>query len=79
MHYTHIEIKCIVKSIQDAEIVVSSQGATGAAGGHLPTAQREQGDVWGGFRGGAGGPVQALLHLRPVCDTTPPHPPPPSL
>lgn len=31
------------------------QGAAGAVGCHLPAAERQQGDVWGCFRGRHGG------------------------
>lgn len=43
--------------------VCFSQGATGAAGSHLPAAEGEPGDVWGDVRGRHGGAT--LLHLNP--------------
>ncbi|XP_041715053.1 uncharacterized protein LOC121547712 isoform X4 [Coregonus clupeaformis] len=42
-----------------------TEGATGAAGSHLPAAEGEPGDVWGGVRGRRGGATQTLLHLNP--------------
>lgn len=43
---------------------VTSQGATGAAGSHLPAAEGEPGGAGGGDRGRHGGAVEALLPLR---------------
>lgn len=43
----------------------TSQGATGAAGGHLPAAEGEPGGAGGGDGGRHGGAAQALLPLRP--------------
>lgn len=48
---------------------LSSQGATWTAGRHLPAAEREQGDIWGGVGGRHGGAAQTLLHLRLFSDS----------
>lgn len=49
---------------------LTSQGATGAAGGHLPTAEGEPGGSGGGDGGRHGGAAQTLLALRPETVTT---------
>lgn len=43
---------------------VTSQGAAGAAGSHLPAAEGEPGGAGGGDRGRHGGAAEALLPLR---------------
>lgn len=44
---------------------LTSQGATGAAGGHLPAAEAEPGGAGGGDGGRHGGAAEALHALRP--------------
>lgn len=44
-------------------VCVTSQGATGAAGSHLPAAKGEPGGTGGGDRGRHGGADEAVLPL----------------
>lgn len=55
-------------------LTLSSQGATRAAGRHLPAAERKQGDVRGRVGGRHGGAAPALLHLSLLSDSPRCHP-----